>query len=93
MKKTIFGLLMTASFVSSANVGKIEEQVYIAGHDKKIIQMIQSHPELTLDHMSKNGFELYGPKGMKAWLCERHNELLRDRIHKIKGQVQYNLKA
>jgi hypothetical protein len=69
MKKCLltFGLLATLS-TSYAQLGLIEEQVYISGHNKKLIKLIESHPELTLDHMSADGFELYGPKGMKAWL-------------------------
>lgn len=71
MKNTILSMSLMASFLSTSafsSAGLIEEQVFIPKYDKKTVKMIEAHPELILDHMSKNGFELYGPKGTKAWL-------------------------
>lgn len=71
MKKTILSIGLMASVLSTSAfsaAGKIEEQVFIPNYDKKIVKMIESHPELIMDHMSENGFELYGPTGTKAWL-------------------------
>ena len=71
MKKTILSIGLMASVLSSyafSAAGKIEEQVFIPKYDKKTVKMIESHPELIMDHMSKNGFELFGPTGTKAWL-------------------------
>lgn len=70
MKKSLVTMaLIGTSLTAMANqFGKIEEQLYIPKYDKKLVNLIQTHPELTLDHMDKNGFELFGPKGTKKWL-------------------------
>jgi hypothetical protein len=44
----------------------IEEEVYI--RDTKSLSLIEQHPELVVDHLNSQGFELYGPKGTKKWL-------------------------
>ena len=67
LKSVIAGLALSCQLVY-AQVGKIEEEVIIPKYDKKLIELIQSHPDLTVDHLDQHGFELYGPKGMKAWL-------------------------
>ncbi|MCT4641281.1 MAG: M14 family zinc carboxypeptidase [Bacteriovoracaceae bacterium] len=54
--------------VAFASLGRIDEQVYIKGHNKDLIKLIESQPALTMDHMDLNGFELYGPKGTIEWL-------------------------
>ncbi len=46
-------------------LGKIEESVYI--EDIKSLRHM-NHPELIVDHISSDGFELYGPQGMVEWL-------------------------
>lgn len=66
MKFGILGLSVLISLNVFAQ--KIEEEVYINHFDKKTVKLIESNPELIIDHAHKNGFELYGPKGMKEWL-------------------------
>lgn len=82
MKKTLLGLALTMSVGASAGMGKIEEQVYVHQVDKKLIKLIESHPELTMDHMNKEGFELYGPKGTKKWLDSMDIHYHADHGHK-----------
>ena len=66
MIRSIIVLSSLISFQSMAGI--IQEEVYISNASKHELKMIQSHPELTIDHMNSQGFELYGPKGMKKWL-------------------------
>jgi hypothetical protein len=71
MKKTLLSIGLIASLLSTSAfsaAGKIEEQVFIPKYDKDVVKLIESHPALIMDHMSKNGFELFGPTGTKAWL-------------------------
>lgn len=68
MKKALIGLSLAMSIGAQANMGKIEEQVFVQKTDRSLVKLIESHPELTMDHMTNDGFELYGPKGTKAWL-------------------------
>jgi hypothetical protein len=70
------GLLISSAAI--AGMGKFNEEMYVSGSNKELIKIIQSHPELILDHMDSKGFELYGPKGTKKWLDSMgvdHNEL------------------
>lgn len=46
----------------------VEESVFV--NDPSLIKLkdLQAIPELTVDHVGPRGYELYGPKGMMAWL-------------------------
>ncbi len=67
--KKIFNLLPISlilglnSFASST--GRIEEKAFVTNLSHK--DLIAKHPEITIDHMDVNGFEVYGPKGMLEW--------------------------
>jgi hypothetical protein len=62
-----FSLIL--AFVSmSAFAQKIDESVFVTGFDKSDVKLIEQNPELIIDHAFKDGFELYGPKGMSKWL-------------------------
>jgi hypothetical protein len=63
-------LLSSLTQLAMANLGKIEEEVYVPSITKAKFNMILSHPEFSVDHMNSSGFELYGPKGMKTWLTD-----------------------
>tara|TARA_B100001971_G_scaffold215190_1_gene259625 strand:- start:57033 stop:58358 length:1326 start_codon:yes stop_codon:yes gene_type:complete len=66
MKLGLLGLSFLISFGAFAQ--KIEEEVFVKGFDKKQVKLIEANPELIIDHAFQDGFELYGPKGMKEWL-------------------------
>ncbi len=70
------GLLISSA--AMAGMGKFSEEMYVTGTNKDLVKIIETHPELILDHMDSNGFELYGPKGTKKWLDSMgvdHSEL------------------
>lgn len=37
-------------------------------YDKSLIQSMSKIPALTIDHVSRHGFEVWGPQGLGAWL-------------------------
>jgi hypothetical protein len=60
--------LIIALVSLSAFAQKIDESVFVHGFDKAKVKLIEQNPELIIDHAFKDGFELYGPKGMTKWL-------------------------
>jgi hypothetical protein len=64
--KFLFILCLIASQSLFANSGKFSEELYIS--DLSTLKIIKKYPSLIVDHISQEGFELYGPKGTKVWL-------------------------
>ena len=66
MKKiaTIMALLC----LSSLHAKNVEESYYIKTKDKNVFGLLKSRPELTLENLEEDGFELYGPRGLKEFL-------------------------
>jgi len=62
MLKLLIGFLL----FSAVHAAVVQEGVFIK--DTKFSKIANSMPELVVDHVSSRGFELYGPKGTKAWL-------------------------
>ncbi|MBC7538634.1 MAG: succinylglutamate desuccinylase/aspartoacylase family protein [Bacteriovorax sp.] len=46
----------------------IDESYWIKENKSEIFELLKSRPELTIDHVSTSGFELYGPKGLEGFL-------------------------
>jgi len=64
-------IILNSLFITSTFAGAtIDEEVYITNPTKELVKLIQQNPSLNMDHMDKNGFELYGPKGTKQWLSD-----------------------
>lgn len=57
-------LFSTASFSRAI----IEESFWIKNPSPEVFELLKSRPELTIDHVKKNGLELYGPKGLELFL-------------------------
>lgn len=65
MKKILtLSLLSLTGFASQPH----NQELYVPNVSKELIKIISTHPELTIDHVSSQGFELYGPVGTKQWL-------------------------
>ena len=82
-------LLSLISISSFANIGSTQEEVYITS--LKDLDLIKTHSALTIDHVSHDGFELYGPTGMKEWLNNagisyRENQTI---LTKNKSSIDY----
>ncbi len=48
----------------------VQEGHYLFDANKKLIKIIQSQGDLTIDHVGKHGYEVYGPNGVGIWLNE-----------------------
>jgi len=46
----------------------LEESLVVRDSDKTFLSLIASRPELVVDHVSGDGYEVYGPRGTKKWL-------------------------
>ncbi len=64
MKKLIIALLVLKS--SFANI--VKESLFVHDPLSTHLQMIRSNPDLTVDHLNDDGYELYGPNGTSKWL-------------------------
>jgi hypothetical protein len=64
--KLLFILSLLLSQSAFATSGKYSEELYIT--DTSVLKLIKNHPEFIVDHISKEGFELYGPVGTKMWI-------------------------
>ncbi len=58
--------LLLVSLPLYAMDGKIEEELFVS--NLKALEDIKKQPELIVDHISPEGFELYGPKGTGEYL-------------------------
>lgn len=68
----LISLLFTLAFCLQTNAffepKIIEESVWIEDRDGSILQQFSTHPEFVIDHVSEDGFELYGPLGTSKYL-------------------------
>ncbi len=69
--KHLVSLLSFALLSSAALAQKIEESLAVVGHHPQLLRELRAHPELTVDHLHADGFELYGPRGLSRFLDER----------------------
>ncbi|MBC77467.1 MAG: hypothetical protein CME64_15800 [Halobacteriovoraceae bacterium] len=59
-------LFIALLFSVAAYSGVVQEQLFVT--DSSFLKLASERVELTIDHVSQDGFELYGPKGTKKWL-------------------------
>lgn len=68
-----FGLtltLLTLTSMSFAASDVVQEGHYLFDADKRLIKIIQGQGDLTIDHVGRYGYEVYGPNGLGVWLNE-----------------------
>ncbi|MBY0516954.1 MAG: succinylglutamate desuccinylase/aspartoacylase family protein [Bacteriovoracaceae bacterium] len=70
MKK--LALALALSVPAMAFAAKIEEELFIMGHNPALVKEFSGHADLTIDHLDSEGFEVYGPKGLAQMLEERN---------------------
>jgi hypothetical protein len=61
-------LLSWLLFSFSVFATKIEESYFVHSNSPSLKKIITQNPRLILDHPSKKGFEVYGPKGLGEYL-------------------------
>ncbi len=69
LRTTLFAFFLL-SFSAFAQVA--QEEVFVPNYNRALMRKLVSYPQLTVDHASPKGFELYGPKGLKQWLQENN---------------------
>ena len=64
-------LLPIFCFIFCANLyarAVVEEGFWVKKQDPQTLELLSSRPEVTIDHVDSNGFEVYGPKGLEIFL-------------------------
>ncbi len=73
MKKTLgLSLLLTLTIATAHGRALVNESFWIKSPSAGDFDLLKSRPELTIDHIKANGFELYGPKGLEQFLKQNH---------------------
>jgi hypothetical protein len=68
MNHLIIAFLFFFSLENAYSTAFIEESLWIKNPDEETLKLLKSRPELTIDHLTPNGFELYGPMGLEKFL-------------------------
>lgn len=71
MKHLLFAGLMSLSFASIASI-RIEEELYVPAQNPEVVRELLDTGSVIVDHVSSEGFELYGEQGLSAYL-DSHN--------------------
>ncbi len=71
MKINVALVLLTLSLPCMATV-KIEEEVFVTGQRPEIVKELIDSGSVEVDHVSSEGFELYGSKGLKTYLDQKN---------------------
>ena len=68
----MFKSLLIASLLTSisAMASVVEEGAYVFDKKKRFLKIINSHKELTIDHVGKHGYEVFGPEGTLEFIEE-----------------------
>jgi hypothetical protein len=87
MKKLLIALTLLSSSVLSGAV--VEESLWIPSPDRSTFELLKSRPELTIDHITSDGFEVYGPKGLKTFLSRNKIEFQIQQLPSEKAKSIY----
>lgn len=87
--KKMLAALMALLCLSTLQAKIVEESFYIQTDDQKTFELLKSRPELTIDHIEKGGFELYGPKGLKQFLVQNNIPHFSMKIASMKAKGTY----
>lgn len=90
MKKALV-TLMAFLCLATVQAKIVEESYYVQTNDPQIFELLKSRPELTIDHIEKEGFELYGPKGLKNFLVRNNIPHFSMKIASLKAKGSYPL--
>lgn len=71
MKHILLAGLFTFSFTSLASV-RIEEELYVPAQNPEVVRELIETGSVIVDHVSSEGFELYGEKGLSQYLDNKN---------------------
>ncbi|MES2769182.1 MAG: M14 family zinc carboxypeptidase [Bdellovibrionota bacterium] len=68
MIRNIFVAAVAVLLTSASFAANVQEGAFVLDQDKSILRSMAVNKDLTFDHPSINGFEVYGPKGLYQFL-------------------------
>lgn len=71
---SLLAVALSALAFNSLAQDIVEEGFYLFDADKRLIKIIQGQGDLTIDHVGRHGYEVYGPSGLKVWLTQLANQ-------------------
>lgn len=80
MKKMLFSLALVSLINSAFASVKIEEELFVMGSRPEVVKDLIQTGSVVIDHVSSEGFEIYGRKGLAEYL---------DKV----GVVYYDMKS
>ncbi len=72
MKKILFSLALLSLASQTPAAVKIEEELFIIGQKPEIIKELITSGSVEIDHVTSEGFELYGRKGLSQYLNSKN---------------------
>ncbi len=69
-KSIIFGLLILST--SAFSTVRIEEEIFVPAQTPEVIKELIQTGSVIVDHVSSEGFELYGEKGLSEYLDQKN---------------------
>lgn len=74
-KKLALAVVLALTFKVPASMARakkdlrplVQEGLFIVDTTGKWLKVIKAHPDLIVDHITKRGFEVYGPFGLEKW--------------------------
>jgi hypothetical protein len=72
MMKPFIALSLLALSTSTLSAVKIHEELFIPGQRPEIVKELVEAGSVEIDHVTSEGFELYGPKGIARYLDDKN---------------------
>jgi hypothetical protein len=60
--------LIVFSVHAAPKKGLVQEGAFVFDKDKRLLKSFMANKDLVIDHMSKSGYEVYGPAGLIKWI-------------------------
>lgn len=70
MHKTFLSLLLLTTFSAQAAV-VIQEEIFVPKQDPSVVRELITSGSVIIDHVTSEGFELYGAKGLSKYLDQK----------------------
>jgi hypothetical protein len=71
MKHLLLATLFSLPFAVQANV-KIEEEIFVPAQNPEVVKELLATGSVIIDHVTSEGFELYGNKGLSDYLNQKN---------------------
>lgn len=71
MKKSLLAVSLLGLALNSFATVKIEEELFVVGQNPDVVKDLVLAGSVEIDHVSSEGFELYGSKGLSQYLNEK----------------------